>query len=113
MEDAATRRARLKAIKAAAEAMEGTEEPVAEAEASAPSQKLADAEPTLKFRNYAPRDEKIAHEKASSFYFLSFCRFEGTKVLYIVSNTSPTKVYPAKFTCRLKLPKLPSLRKSP
>jgi hypothetical protein len=59
MEDAATRRKRLAAIKQAAEAMEGAEEPVAEA----PIAKSADAEPTLKFRNYAPRDEKIAHEK--------------------------------------------------
>jgi hypothetical protein len=65
MEDAATRRARLKAIKSAAEAMEGTGQPDAEADAVPPASKPSDAEPTLKFRNYAPRDEKIAHEKAS------------------------------------------------
>jgi hypothetical protein len=67
MEDAATRRARLAAIKAAAEAMEGDEQPAAEAEAATTTSKSADAEPTIKFRNYAPRDEKIAHEKASNF----------------------------------------------
>ncbi|KAL4539454.1 hypothetical protein Ndes2437B_g02172 [Nannochloris sp. 'desiccata'] len=67
MEDAATRRARLKAIKAAAEArMEGSEEPAAEVEAVATASKSVDVEPTLKFRNYAPRDEKIAHEKVEA-----------------------------------------------
>ena len=66
MEDAATRRARLKAIREAAEALEGAEEPIVEAEAAAPTSNSVDEEPTLKFRNYAPRDEKIAHEKASN-----------------------------------------------
>jgi len=70
MEDAATRRARLKSIKASAEAMEGAEKPAAEAEAGAPASKSADVEPALKFRNYAPRDEKIAHEKASKLILI-------------------------------------------
>ena len=68
MEDAATRRARIKQIKLAAEAMEGAEQQ-AEAEAGSHASKSADAEPTLKFRNYAPRDEKIAHEKASKCFY--------------------------------------------
>lgn len=67
MEDAATRRARLKAIREAAEALEGAELHPAETEAPVPEDKAVDEEPVLKFRNYAPRDEKIAHEKASKF----------------------------------------------
>ena len=64
MEDAATRRARLKAIRDAA----GGAEPAGEAPADAvPAAKDAPPteEPVLKFRNYAVRDDKIAHEKVS------------------------------------------------
>lgn len=67
MEDAATRRARLKALRQAAEALE-KEIPAAgdvnDVE-DKPKKEAAAEEPTLKFRNYAPRDQKIAHEKVS------------------------------------------------
>ena len=49
MEDAATRKARLKRLREEADATE----------AAVPA---AVEEPKLKFRNYAPRDEKIEHE---------------------------------------------------
>ena len=49
MEDAAARKARLKRLREEADATE----------AAAPA---AVEEPKLKFRNYAPRDEKIEHE---------------------------------------------------
>ena len=74
MEDAATRRARLKALREAAEAIEKEEQgaPIEAPIAETKSKKEAEPEePTLKFRNYAPRDQKIAHEKVSaSFIFL-------------------------------------------
>ena len=61
MEDAAARKERLRALKAAAAAATGQDD-------EAPTtthQKEADA-PVLKFRNYAVRDEKhIQHEKVS------------------------------------------------
>ena len=66
MEDAATRRARLKKLREAAEALEQVDQPdsgAAAAEEIAPKEKAEAEEPTLKFRNYAPKDEKIAHEK--------------------------------------------------
>ena len=48
MEDAAARKARLKRLREEADATQAAEEPT--------------EEPKLKFRNYAPRDEKIEHE---------------------------------------------------
>lgn len=48
MEDAATRKARLKRFREEADAMQAME--------------AAAEEPKLKFRNYAPRDEKIEHD---------------------------------------------------
>jgi hypothetical protein len=49
MEDAAARKARLKRLRE-------------EADATQAAEPAAVAEPKLKFRNYAPRDEKIEHE---------------------------------------------------
>ena len=60
MESAAERKARLKALRQEAAAAE-TSEPARPAAAAA--QPAAVEPPTLKFRNYAPRDEKIDHEK--------------------------------------------------
>lgn len=49
MEDAAARKARLKRLREEADATQAAEAAAVE-------------EPKLKFRNYAPRDEKIEHE---------------------------------------------------
>lgn len=64
MDEAATRRARLKALREAAEAVDDQQRTQG---AAAPTQDAVEPpkEPVLKFRNYAVRDEKIAHEKAS------------------------------------------------
>ncbi len=63
MESAAERKARLKALRQeAATAEEGTEA-ARPAAAAAPPASAAPEPPMLKFRNYAPRDEKIEHEK--------------------------------------------------
>lgn len=66
MESAEQRKQRLKAMRQAAEAVEGDDAPTAMDHQ--PTDAPADAEnggapPTLKFRNYALRDEKIDHEK--------------------------------------------------
>jgi len=66
MEDTAERRARLKAIREAANASGEAEQPEGghvggnKARDDYPNSQ----EPALKFRNYAIRDEKIGHEKA-------------------------------------------------
>lgn len=52
MQDAASRKARLKRLREEADATQPAEPPAVE-------------EPKLKFRNYAPRDEKIEHEVAA------------------------------------------------
>lgn len=49
MEDATSRKARLKRLRE-------------EADATQPAEPAAVEEPKLKFRNYAPRDDKIEHE---------------------------------------------------
>ena len=59
MESAAERKARLKALRQEAAAAEDTEA----ARPVAPAANAAPEPPTLKFRNYAPRDEKIEHQK--------------------------------------------------
>jgi len=67
MESAAERKARLKALRQeAASAEEGTEAARPATAAAAPAASAAPEPPTLKFRNYAPRDEKIEHEKVCS-----------------------------------------------
>ena len=52
MEDATQRKARLKRMREEADATQSTEAPAVD-------------EPVLKFRNYAPRDEKLEHEIAA------------------------------------------------
>ena len=73
MEDAATRRERLKALRAAADAIQEAEQPVAHSADAAPAAQVEkqDDEPTLKFRNYAVNDAKITHEKVSFHCYLS------------------------------------------
>ena len=61
MESAEERKARLKALRQEAAAAE-VSEPAARPAAAA-VQPAAPEPPTLKFRNYAPRDEKIEHDK--------------------------------------------------
>mmetsp|Transcript_20183 Transcript_20183/g.60883 ORF Transcript_20183/g.60883 Transcript_20183/m.60883 type:complete len:129 (+) Transcript_20183:411-797(+) len=51
MEDASARRARLKRMREEADATEAAEKPV--------------EEPTLKFRNYVPRNQKLEHEEVA------------------------------------------------
>jgi coiled-coil domain-containing protein 12 len=65
MEDAADRRARLKAIREAAAA-------TGEAPGAGGDQPAAEPEkPALKFRNYAVKDEnRIQHEKVRGWFFL-------------------------------------------
>jgi coiled-coil domain-containing protein 12 len=62
MESAAERKARLKALRQEAAAAE-VSEPAVRPAAAAATQPAAPEPPTLKFRNYAPRDEKIEHDK--------------------------------------------------
>lgn len=63
MEDAAARKARLKAMRQeAAAAAEGGGDQAAAPPAEPPAEVPAE-EPVLKFRNYAVRDEKIEHKK--------------------------------------------------
>lgn len=60
MEEAAARRERLKALKAAQQLVEGD----AGTEAAAPEAAAEPQKPVLKFRNYAVKDEQhIQHEK--------------------------------------------------
>lgn len=63
MEEAAARKERLKALKAAQQLVEGD----AAAAAAAAAQEAAEPEkPVLKFRNYTVKDEKhIEHEKVA------------------------------------------------
>ena len=63
MESAAERKARLKALRQEAVAAEEGREAAQPVAAVAPAANAAPQPPTLKFRNYAPRDEKIEHEK--------------------------------------------------
>lgn len=69
MEDAATRRARLKAIKDEAERLGATEQldSIAAIDEGENDGNGDVKEPVLKFRNYAVRDEKIEHEKVRLF----------------------------------------------
>eukprot|EP00879_Flechtneria_rotunda_P015984 GHRR01016717.1.p1 GENE.GHRR01016717.1~~GHRR01016717.1.p1 ORF type:complete len:140 (+),score=46.00 GHRR01016717.1:529-948(+) len=63
MEDAVTRRERLKALKQAAQlAKSGRDDAAA---ASAQQDDPPAEKPLLKFRNYAVKDEKIQHEKVA------------------------------------------------
>lgn len=65
MEDAAARRERLKALKAAAAAAEGGQAPAEQA-----PQQQEEPQVVLKFRNYNPVDnKKIEHEKVSGLCF--------------------------------------------
>jgi len=65
MEDPAARRARLKALRDAANASDTAQQPEAAATGAQEASKQASdsQEPVLKFRNYAVRDDKIEHEK--------------------------------------------------
>lgn len=76
MEDAGSRRERLRALREAANAADQSHQPVGTARPSEQqeenfhenenTQEPTDG-PVLKFRNYAPRDAKIEHQKASVF----------------------------------------------
>jgi hypothetical protein len=65
MDEPAARRERLKALKEAAEAAGHVAQPDVTQTAPAidASAQAAAQEPVLKFRNYAPRDEKLEHQK--------------------------------------------------
>lgn len=72
MEDAAARKARLKALREAASSagfatdQQAQPDDTHDQEPSSPSHQANDNdEPVLKFRNYAPRDETIAHTKVA------------------------------------------------
>jgi hypothetical protein len=71
MEEALARKERLKALKQAAELAQG---PPQESEEAQP----APEKPVLKFRNYAPRDEKIEHEKVWRAFVHSICRSDNS-----------------------------------
>lgn len=62
MEDAAARKARLKALREAAGA-DGDAAPQSTETAAPAAEDAEPSEPVLKFRNYAVRDEKIEHAK--------------------------------------------------
>ncbi len=76
METAEQRKQRLKAMREAAEVAEGGDAPATmdhqpTTENSAP--------PTLKFRNYALRDEKIEHEKVGVLALVVGCMLCGVR----------------------------------
>lgn len=60
MEDAAARKARLRALREEAAAADQA------GEDGQPREPQEPQEPQLKFRNYAPKDEKIEHQKVST-----------------------------------------------
>lgn len=68
MEDASSRRARLKSLREDARAAEQAEVQPDEAASGA----LHIAEPVLKFRNYTPRDERLEHQKVEAAHVPEF-----------------------------------------
>lgn len=82
MEDAAARRERLRSLREAANAADQSQQLVdttlrshehdeANIQEDKNTQEQTDG-PVLKFRNYAPRDAKIEHQKASYFGLQSY-----------------------------------------
>lgn len=86
MEDAAARRARLKAMREAAEAEgQAAQVPADTAPLAQPTDAAAaPEEPVIKFRNYAPRDEKIVHEKVR---FLAISNERNHPILTVTPST--------------------------